>query len=86
MARSIRNSPIFPMTSTTSEKDDKRLAARRERVRVTALLSAHQASDYDFDLSDFNWHPRSGQWLFGKDGKYYGGIKLDEHDMKRMRK
>jgi hypothetical protein len=55
-------------------------------VRVTALLSAHQASDDDFDLTDYRWHPRAGQWAFGKDGKYYGGVKLDAHDVKRMRK
>ena len=86
MARSKRKSPIFPITSTTSEKDDKRLAARRERVRVTALLSTHQASVDDFELTDYCWHPRAGQWVFGKDGKYYGGRILHTHDVKRMRK
>jgi hypothetical protein len=34
-------------------------------------LRPHLASDPDFDLTEFNEHPRSGQWVFGKDGKFY---------------
>ena len=86
MARSTRRSHIFPLTNTETEKDDKRLAARRERTRVKAKLSAHTASKPDFDLSEFCRHPREGQWVFSKDGKYYAGSKLSTDDIKRMRK
>lgn len=86
MTHSTRKTHIFPRTNTETEKDDKRLAARRERARVKAKLSAHAASEPDFDLSEFRWHPREGQWVFAKDGKYYGGAVLSPDDKKRMRK
>lgn len=86
MSHSKRKSPILPITNVKSEKDDKRLASRRERMRVTSLLSNHQAVDPDFDLSEYCWHPRRGQWVFGKDGKFYAGKDLLEQDLKLMRK
>jgi hypothetical protein len=86
MTHSTRKNHIFPRTNTETEKDDKRLAARRERVRVTAKLSIHAAVEPDFDLDEFRWHPRAGQWVFGKDGKYYGGATLSPENQKRMRK
>jgi hypothetical protein len=86
MTHSTRRAYIFPLTNSESEKDDKRLGARRERARVKAKLSARAASEPDFDLSEFCWHPREGQWVFAKDGKYYGGTVLSPDDQKRMRK
>jgi hypothetical protein len=86
MTHSKRKTPKFSMTNAASEKDDKRLAARRERVRITARLSAHAVAEPDFDLTEYRWHPREGQWVFAKDGKYYGGPTLSLDDQKRMRK
>ena len=86
MTRSSRKTHIFLRTNTETETDDKRLASRRERTRVKAKLSAHTAAEPDFDLSEFCWHPREGQWVFAKDGKYYGGAVLSPDVQKRMRK
>ena len=86
MTHSKRKTPKFPVTCSESEKDDKRLAARRERARITSKLSVHAASEPDFDLTEYRWHPREGQWVFAKDGKYYAGTNPSADDIKRMRK
>ena len=86
MTRSARKTPKLSMTCAESVKDDKRLAARRERVRITSKLSVHAASEPDFDLTEHGDHPHHGHWVFAKDGKYYAGSNLSAYDIKRMRK
>ena len=83
MTRSKRKTPKLAITCVESEKDDKRIAARRECARITSKLSVHAASEPDFDLSEFCRHPREGQWVFSKDGKYHAGSKLSADDIKR---
>jgi hypothetical protein len=86
MTRSKRKTPKLAITGAESEKDDKRIAARRERARITSKLSVHAASEPDFDLFEHGEHPRTGHWVFAKDGKYYAGANLSADDIKRMRK
>ena len=52
MTRSKRKTPRLAITCAESEKGDKRIAARRERARITSKLSVHAASEPDFDLVD----------------------------------
>jgi hypothetical protein len=80
MTRSKRKTPKLAITCAESEKDDKRIAARRERARITSKLSVHAASAPDFDLVEH------GHWVFAKDGKYYAGSNLSADSIKRMRK
>ena len=70
MSRSRRKTPIRGITLSDSERDDKQLAAHRERSWVRDRLSPATASDPDFDLPDCD-HPHSGRWHFAKDGKYW---------------
>jgi hypothetical protein len=86
MSRSRRKTPKLAITCAESEKDDTRIAARRERARVTSRLSAHAASEPDFDLIEHGEHPSHGHWVFAKDGKYYAGPNLSADDIKQMRK
>ena len=86
MTRSKRKTPKLAITCAESEKDDKRIAARRERARITSKLSVHATSEPDFDLFEHGEHPRTGHWVFAKDGKYYAGANLSADDIKRMRK
>lgn len=86
MSRSRRKTPILPMTAAESEKDDKRIAARRERSRIVAHLTVPAAANEDFDIEAFAAHPRSGQWTFSKDGRYHAGSKPSPRDRKRLRK
>ena len=86
MTHSKRKTPKLAITGAESEKDDKRIAARRELARITSKLSVHAASEPDFDLFEHGEHPRTGHWVFAKDGKYYAGSKLSANDIKRMRK
>ena len=86
MARSKRKTPKLAITCAESEKDDKRIAARRERARITSKLSVHAAPEPDFDLVEHGEHRRHGHWVFAKDGKYYVGSNLSADDMKQMRK
>ena len=86
MTRSRRKTPVLPMTAAESEKDDKRIASRKERSRITAHLTVEAAADGEFDIEDFAAHPRSGQWTFSKDGRYHAGSKPSPQDQKRLRK
>jgi hypothetical protein len=86
MTRSRRKTPILPMTAAESEKDDKRIASRKERSRVTAGLTVQAAADGEFDFEEFGLHPRSGQWTFSKDGGYHAGSRPSPQDRKRLRK
>ena len=86
MTRSKRKTPKLAITGAESEKDDKRIAARRERARITSLLSVHAASEPDFDLAEHGEHPSHGHWVFAKDGKYYAGSNLSADSIKRIRK
>ena len=86
LTHSKRKTPRLSITCAESEKDDKRLAARRERARNTSKLSVHAASEPDFDSFEHVEHPYHGHWVFAKDGKYYAGPNLSADDIKRMRK
>ena len=52
-------------------KDDKQRASMRERKKMKDMTKPHLAVDEDFDVVDYVAHPRSGQWVFAKDGKSY---------------
>jgi hypothetical protein len=82
MSRSRRHMPIIGNTSSKSEKDDKQRAAMRERKRMNDVTKPHLAADADFEIARFAEHPRSGGWIFGKDGKHY----LHRPDAKALRK
>ena len=81
-----RKTPKLAITCAESEKDDKRIAARRERARITSKLSVHAASEPDFDLVEHGDQPGHGHWVFAKDGKYYAGSNLSADNIKRIRK
>lgn len=70
MSRSKRQIQITGITCAKSDKDDKQRAAMRERKSVNDKIKVHAASD-DFELPDYFAHPRSGQYSFAKDGKYF---------------
>ena len=86
MSRSRRKTPILAMTSAGSEKDDKRLAARGESIRLTSQLRPHTAADEGFDLPEHRLHRRGGQWIFSKDGKHYLEIGHSAELKKLLRK
>jgi len=64
MARSFRHTPIFGLTTSQSEKQDKRLANRRLRraVRVQIALGCEVLSLL---------REVSNVWCFDKDGRAY---------------
>lgn len=82
MSRSHRHTPISGITLAESEKDDKQWAAMRVRKKVHDRLKPHLAGDEDFDIPAVVEHPRSGQWTFAKDGKYYWA-KATARDMRK---
>ena len=86
MSNSRRHTPIAGITCAKSDKEDKRLASKRVRKNLGNLLQPHLARDPDFDLVDYDEHPRSGGWLFSKDGKVYFGNSLRRDIVKEMRK
>ena len=71
MSRSHRHKPIMGITNSKSEKDDKQRASMRERKKMKDRIKTHLAADEDFDVVNYAAHPRSGQWMFAKDGKFY---------------
>ena len=71
MSRSRRHIPIMGITNSKSEKDDKQRASMRERKRIKDQIKPHVANTEDFDVVAYVSHPRSGQWVFAKDGKIY---------------
>ena len=86
MSISRRHTPIAGITCAKSDKEDKRLASKRVRRNLGNQLQLHLASDPDFDLVDYDEHPRSGGWSFSKDGKVYFGNSLKWDIVKVMRK
>lgn len=77
MTRSTRHTPIFGITTSPSEKDDKRRAHRVERCRVRTTITA----DPEAELDGLE-HPRSGGWAFAKDGKRWWTQPTDR-DMRK---
>lgn len=73
MSRSRRKTPKAAITSTESDKPWKQFASRRVRRWVDAHVNPQEATAADFDLVNYEEHPRSGQWTFGKDGKVWLG-------------
>lgn len=72
MSRSQRKTPIFGITSTTSEKQDKRVWNKRfRRVAKTLILKSEEIPIKKQAISDV--------WEGGKDGKRYwkGHLKKD---------
>jgi hypothetical protein len=66
MARSRKKTPITGITTTDTEKNDKRLANRKLRVAVrTALAGDGEIMPELREISDV--------WSFGKDGKRWVG-------------
>jgi hypothetical protein len=76
MARSRRNTPIVPVCSSASEKQDKRFANRALR---RALNVAIKTDKEDLPVIDDVSNP----WAMAKDGKHYLGLK---DSAKAMRK
>jgi hypothetical protein len=75
MTRSRRHTPIAGHANAKSEGCDKQSAAQRERKWVHDHLNAQAATTADFDLVDYDEHPRSGGWTFAKDGKSWFGSR-----------
>jgi hypothetical protein len=75
MSRSRRKTPIVGLTTSESEKEDKRLANRRARhAHKRAVYSAVRAVEADGIISLARaHHPTSGRWTFAKDGKQWIG-------------
>ena len=71
MSRSRRHKPIMGITNSKSEKDDKQRASMRERKKMKDRIKPHLAANEDFEVVNYVAHPRSGQWVFAKDGKSY---------------
>jgi hypothetical protein len=64
MARSHRHTPIFGITTSESEKKDKRIANRRLRRAVQrSILRGAEVMPLLREVSDV--------WGFDKDGKHY---------------
>jgi hypothetical protein len=70
MSRSRRKTPKVGLSTAASEKDDKAIAHRRARHAIKQALTA--ADDPDVVLAEPE-HPRSGGWIFSKDGKRWIG-------------
>lgn len=64
MSRSFRRTPIFPITTCESEKEDKRIANRafRRKTKVAILTGRELPMSMD---------EVSNPWSWGKDGKNY---------------
>ena len=75
MSRSYRRTPIFGITTSRSEKQDKALANRRLRRKVKSRLGT---GDEEMPLL----REVSDVWSFDKDGKAYWSDALE----KEMRK
>ena len=71
MARSYRRTPIFGITTSKSEKKDKRLANRRLRRAVRrAMLRDKETLPILREVSDV--------WNFDKDGRRYDRFASEE--------
>ena len=78
MARSRRKTPIFGITTSPSEKHDKRLANRRWRRNVRLALVAEREPPLQREVSNV--------WDFDKDGKHWYGRIRPEVLVRLMRK
>jgi len=70
MSRSRRNRSIIGITTSPSEKQDKRFANRKERKRVRVILAKEPAADllpHKREISDV--------WSMEKDGKRHFDAK-----------
>jgi hypothetical protein len=74
MSRSRRKTPILPLCSADSEKQDKAAAHRQERHAVKARLNQVLTPD-----GAKIPHRRSGTALFAKDGKAWVQTPGPEH-------
>jgi hypothetical protein len=79
MSRSKRHTPIWGMTSSESEKKDKRLARRKLRAALRRVTLEDQVLPTLREVSEV--------WTFDKDGKHYFGHCKDDPDFNKwMRK
>lgn len=75
MSRSRKKTPIIGMTTTDTEKQDKRHANRKLRVAVRNALAGEEEIMPELrEVSDV--------WSFGKDGKRW----VDDADPRDLRK
>jgi hypothetical protein len=81
MSRSRRHTPKFGMTTATSEKDDKTRAHRRVRRAGKAAMT-DATTEMDNVTPAKTEHPRSGRWIFAKDGKRWS-TRPDAKDMRK---
>jgi hypothetical protein len=75
MARSFRHTPIFGITTSQSEKRDKRLANRR--LRRAVRLQVQRGSEVLSLLREV-----SDVWCFDKDGRAYNS-RASARDMRK---
>lgn len=64
MSRSHKKSPYIPVTTATSEKEDKTLANRKVRKRNKVLLTKTED-----DTAILDRKALTDPWAFSKDGK-----------------
>lgn len=74
MSKSSRKTPIFGNTTAETEKYDKRLANRRLRRIVRAVLENDKNIEILPTLREV-----SNVWLFNKDGKRWQGDWVKTH-------
>ena len=74
MSRSNRKSPIFGMTTATSEKSDKQMAHRAERVHSRQAIS--NITEIDALMITTRAHAHSNRYSFAKDGKHYAPLSV----------
>jgi len=64
MSRSKRTQPFIPVTTASSEKEDKTVASRKTRRRNKTILSQTEDDEKVLDRKAI-----TDPWFFSKDGK-----------------
>ena len=77
MSRSRRKTPIVGMTTSESEKEDKQRASRRARHALKRAVHSAVHTGVTDNVAPLTrgHHPKSGRWIFAKDGKQWIGSR-----------
>ena len=87
MSRSVRKTPVFGHTTSTSEKDDKKEWHSAFRSKSKQHLNVAVMDDEGLEgFIDITVQDASDTWDFAKDGKqFFIATDIEEHN-KNMRK
>ncbi len=83
MSRSYKKTPIIGITTSESEKGDKKIW--HSRFRTTAKQKINTCNDYD-NLIDVHFREVSNIWSMAKDGRKWLNIAKKPYFTKYMRK